>query len=90
MNECHICGGKLKSKIVNICVCEELPAIIVTNVPALVCERCENKLLSQEVINNFDRIRKGDAPEPVMVPSKLFDYQKVVEHKAVDVPSLHG
>jgi YgiT-type zinc finger domain-containing protein len=84
MNECHICGGNLVNRLVNICACETLPAIIVRSVPALVCERCEDRQLSQEVINVFDRIRMGDAPISTPVRANLYDYDTVARYLFAD------
>ena len=62
----------------NMCACEELPSIIVQNVPALVCTRCGEKVLSQDVMDIFSLIRKGDAPPPSPQPSYVYDYGTVV------------
>jgi hypothetical protein len=66
--------------LINICACETLPAIIVHNVPALVCERCEDRQLSQEVINVFDKIRMGDAPISTPVRANLYNYDTVARY----------
>jgi hypothetical protein len=79
MNECPVCGGKLQNKFVNICSCDSLPATIVTNVPALVCEICGEKVLSQSVVDNFQKIRKGIAIRPRYEISKVYDYQQVTK-----------
>lgn len=78
---CPVCDGPLQQQTVNICACDDLPAVIVRNVPAMVCTRCQEKVLSQEVIDVFTRIRKGKAPPASREYSRVYDYQTVVSYK---------
>ena len=77
---CPVCDGALRQQTVNICACDDLPAVIVRNVPASVCTRCEEKVLSQEVLDTFVRIRKGEAPPPTREYSYVYDYDAASFH----------
>lgn len=81
MNECPICGGNLRSKLVNICACDTLPATIVKNVPALVCEICGEKVLLQRAIDAFQNIRRGIAPKPKLETCRVYDYQSIENYQ---------
>lgn len=83
---CLVCGGPLDAQIVNICACEQLPAVIVQNVPALVCVVCGEKVLSQDVMDVFTRIGNGDAPPPIRQESHVYNFNSV---KAFSQPSLN-
>ncbi len=75
--DCIVCGGNLEQQTVNICACERLPAVIVRNVPALVCNRCGEKILSQDVMDIFAIIGRGNAPLPSIQVSHVYDYDTV-------------
>ena len=83
---CLVCGGRLEPQVVNICACETLPAIIVQNVPALVCVVCGEKVLSQDVMDVFARIGNGDAPLPDRQVSHVYNFNSVT---AFSHPSVH-
>ena len=74
---CPICDGNLENKLVNICACDELPPVVVRGVPALVCERCEEKVLTQESIDVIATVRGGGAPPPIIAQYSLYDYQNL-------------
>ena len=83
---CIVCGGSLEPQLVNICACEQLPAVIVQNVPALVCVICGEKVLSQDVMDVFTRIGNGDAPLPDHQVSHVYNFNSVT---AISHPSVH-
>lgn len=72
--DCIVCGGNLEQQTVNICACERLPAVIVRDVPALVCNRCGEKVLSQDVMDIFALIGRGNSPPPSIEVSHVYDY----------------
>ena len=81
VKECPVCGGHLRHQLVNVCACETLPAIIVGNVPASVCEVCGEKVLAQEVIDVFQRIHSGDSPPAKTIPCNYYDFQEARKFK---------
>ena len=84
---CLVCDGHLESQRVNVCACETLPAVIVRNVPALVCVRCGEKVLSQAVMDTFARIGNGEAPPPAYEVSRVYDFDSVTDFR---YPRFHA
>ena len=86
---CPICGGVLESQNVNICACDELPPVVVRGVPALVCVRCEEKVLPQASIDALALIKKGLAPRPAMPTYKLYDFNALTPIRRMNPGDIH-
>lgn len=72
---CPICDGTLEPRDVNICACDELPPVVVRGVPALVCIRCGEKVLTQNSIDVLGVVRTERAPRPTPMSYQLYDFK---------------
>lgn len=74
--KCPICGGNLTpGKVTH--EEEHGPGLfyVIQNVPALVCEQCEEYLLSDEVVQKLEEITQSSKPVK-KVETPVYDYAR--------------
>lgn len=58
-NECQYCGGKLREGITEIIAKVNNTVIVIKNIPAFVCENCDEAYYSLETARKIDEVRKA-------------------------------
>ena len=64
------------SKAVTLSACDADPAIRITNIPALVCGRCDIEVFSEDVSRRLDQIRSSRAVPHRTEVLYVFDYSQ--------------
>lgn len=59
MTNCRFCGGKTIPKTVDVQRKWQGKLVIITNVPAYVCEQCGEQYFEAEVALEMDRIKRA-------------------------------
>ncbi len=84
---CPICEGTLELQNVNICACDTLPPVVVRGVPAMVCVRCGEKVLSQASIDALALVRKGLVSRPTTIRTyDLYDFSALQPTQSTKSP----
>jgi YgiT-type zinc finger domain-containing protein len=77
MDTCHVCGGPLRAaRVEYVGRWRAGPYVRVTDVPALVCERCGEEVYEADVVARLQRlVREGAAGADAVeaMPVKAFD-----------------
>ncbi len=73
MNNCYVCGGKLKKKNVNIARYWGKELIALNDVPALVCQKCGERYFEAKVSAKMDEriqstLKRKSSVEMIDVP----------------------
>lgn len=58
-DECQYCGGKLHEGTTEITAKVNNTVIVIKNIPAFVCENCDEAYYSLETARKIDKVRKA-------------------------------
>ncbi len=58
-NECQCCGGKLREGTTEITAKVNNTVIVIKNIPAFVCENCDEAYYSLETARKIDEVRRA-------------------------------
>lgn len=72
--KCVFCGGTLEEKVVTFTYEEEDKYLFVEHVPALVCNKCGERIYSPEVIDKLLKFAKEEFRPVKTIKVPVFDF----------------
>lgn len=80
-DKCQFCRGDLKNKTISLDLWKKEKLYVFKNVPAKVCDQCNEKYFSSKVYGLIDRLLKENSKpdETMVVPVSLSKFAQEVE-----------